>query len=142
MSLYLDDVVTIKGTNKVFVPEVIPDNVKEAGVQFVEGHTDNMYVHCNLGNFYMSDVMGNCGMVYLSHLHWRDNIAPVIDFGVSLAEDMGYTKVFYTLTEQQGTLEAALLSRGWKESREMSFTNKRTQNLIKVLSFTIENEGE
>jgi hypothetical protein len=144
--LYLSDVAN-RDTGKWKLEEsLVPKDLTNHRIIIPDTQADINFA-CDEGFFTLSGVNNNCGMVYLSGMGKYNgspkslpNCKPLIEFGVSLAKSMGYTKVFYTLSEQQEKLEKDLLELGWKEIEEMGFTNLRTGNSISVLTTTIEGE--
>jgi hypothetical protein len=140
--LYLSEVLERPDGSWKLKKSFIPKKLTDSRIGVPDDNGDISF-SCNEGAFKLSGVSNNCGMVYLSGMYFNGTLTsckPLIAFGMSLADAMGYTKVFYTLTQQQEELEKDLLELGWKEVEEMGFTNKRTGNFIKLLTYTIEGE--
>jgi hypothetical protein len=126
------------------------------GFTFPEGITSRMVepyhdgqtilFQTNLGSFYLSSITGNCGGILLSCLavaynaDFKPSIKKLIEFGLALSEEMGYTQISYYATTEQEHITEHLIEANFTMLDASEFTNQRTNSVIHLYVHNIDYE--
>lgn len=104
----------------------------------VEDYASMLYL-CGTGFSYsLSEFRGNCGIIIMHNL-WCDysiNKIECITMAMDLASEMNYSKVLYSVTENQPVIPA-LEECGFKEMEGSLVHNNRSGNNIKMYQINI-----